>query len=91
MISEYDGYDGDEGAWRIGPSISSAGEHGFTLMTRMVRRLNYYGAYIDNQWTPVAFNTDRTKLEAAMRFMRENADVRALSPVPETEVKPDGN
>lgn len=87
MISEYDGYDGDEGAWRIGPSISSAGEHGFTLMTRMVRRLNYYGAYIDNQWTPVAFNTDRTKLEAAMRFMRENADVRALRPVPETEVE----
>ena len=78
--NEFDGYDGDANAWRIGASISSAGEHGFTLFTRMARRLNYYGAYSDHNWTAVAFNADRKKLEEAMRFLRENADIHRLEP-----------
>jgi hypothetical protein len=71
---EFDGYDGDANAWRIGASINSIGEHGFTLFTKLARRLNYYGAYQDRNWTAVQFSQDRKVLEETMKFLRENAD-----------------
>ena len=52
------------------------------LFTKLAKRLNHYDAYSDSNWTIVAFNVDRQKLEENMRFLRENADIHRLAASP---------